>query len=194
VEIRRVLLPDEPTPEDRPVLVVDTERGVPLRFEMQGRTAFPPAENTDLQGVPYVLDENVAELPAFTVVARTEEQLNTRIPNFAEVLRQAQEQMARAGVPPQLFGSPSRGKRTRLTKCNKCNNVLGEADQEAGKCTTCGAFYNVPVPKAEDVEPIKVDEDEDGRAIRTCPNCGNFTTVDPTYGDLCYRCIRAANE
>ena len=33
----------------------------------------------------------------------------------------------------------------------------------------------------------------DDGAIR-CPQCGNATTFDPTYGDLCYRCCRAENE
>lgn len=27
-----------------------------------------------------------------------------------------------------------------------------------------------------------------------CCNCGAPTTIDATYGDLCYRCIRADNE
>lgn len=33
-------------------------------------------------------------------------------------------------------------------------------------------------------EPLKIP----------CSKCSQPTTYDPTYGDLCYRCIRADNE
>lgn len=37
------------------------------------------------------------------------------------------------------------------------------------------------------------DEYEERSAIPCCL-CGQPTTFDPVYGDLCYRCIRADNE
>lgn len=36
----------------------------------------------------------------------------------------------------------------------------------------------------EDDEPVRVP----------CSQCGQPTTRDPIYGDLCYRCCRADNE
>jgi hypothetical protein len=41
----------------------------------------------------------------------------------------------------------------------------------------------------DDKEP-----EEDEREPIPCSKCGQPTTFDPTYGDLCYRCIRADNE
>ena len=39
------------------------------------------------------------------------------------------------------------------------------------------------------------DEDEDDEPMRVpCCMCGQLTSVDETYGDLCYRCCRADNE
>lgn len=39
-----------------------------------------------------------------------------------------------------------------------------------------------------------VEDDDDERCPIPCCMCGKETTWDPTYGDLCYRCIRADNE
>lgn len=40
-----------------------------------------------------------------------------------------------------------------------------------------------------------MNENDDDDVIRVpCCNCGQLTTLDTTYGDLCYRCCRADNE
>lgn len=50
-------------------------------------------------------------------------------------------------------------------------------------------------PGVTDNDPHFTDESpiEDREPI-PCSKCGQPTTFDPTYGDLCYRCIRADNE
>jgi hypothetical protein len=46
------------------------------------------------------------------------------------------------------------------------------------------------------LQEMSKDEDleDDGPIQIPCSKCGNPTTFDPIYEDLCYRCIRADNE
>lgn len=37
-------------------------------------------------------------------------------------------------------------------------------------------------------------EEDNRRSLISCSKCGKSTTFDSTYGDLCFRCIRAKNE
>lgn len=47
----------------------------------------------------------------------------------------------------------------------------------------------------EEEEDESADEDgDDERTPIPCSKCGEMTTFDPVYQDLCYRCIRADNE
>lgn len=42
---------------------------------------------------------------------------------------------------------------------------------------------------------IDDDSNDDDEPMRVpCCKCRKPTTIDTTYGDLCYRCIRADNE
>lgn len=43
-------------------------------------------------------------------------------------------------------------------------------------------------------EEMEIDNDSEGRGSVPCCFCGKPTTWDPTYQNLCYRCIRAENE
>lgn len=57
-------------------------------------------------------------------------------------------------------------------------------------CTGCGE----PATRdGEDRGPL-CDECGTGYAIPCGMKCGNTTTYDDTYGDLCFRCCRADNE
>lgn len=38
------------------------------------------------------------------------------------------------------------------------------------------------------------DEEDEGRSPIPCSKCGELTTWDPIYNDLCCRCCRADNE
>ena len=59
-------------------------------------------------------------------------------------------------------------------------------------------------PGVTDNDPYFTDESEDDeeeddeprRPLVKCsyPGCERMTTLDPTYGDLCYKHIRAENE
>lgn len=54
-------------------------------------------------------------------------------------------------------------------------------------CSICGFFDGEHDPECAngyDDEPMRI----------SCSQCGQPTTRDTTYGDLCYRCIRADNE
>ena len=46
-----------------------------------------------------------------------------------------------------------------------------------------------------DLENERANDDGEPRYRKVkCSRCGEPTTYDPTYGDLCYRHIRADNE
>lgn len=45
-----------------------------------------------------------------------------------------------------------------------------------------------------DVPSVDDDGEGDEREPIPCCFCGKPTTWDPTYQDLCFRCIRAENE
>lgn len=54
-------------------------------------------------------------------------------------------------------------------------------------------------PGVDDDDPhfdlLNAGEDDDNETYTIpCCLCGKPTTWDTTYGDLCYRCIRADNE
>lgn len=42
--------------------------------------------------------------------------------------------------------------------------------------------------------PDAGEDDDDETYTIPCSFCGKPTTLDATYGNLCYRCIRANNE
>ena len=46
----------------------------------------------------------------------------------------------------------------------------------------------------DDKEPDDEEDDEPHHVPCSYPRCTNLTTIDPTYGDLCYEHIRADNE
>lgn len=56
------------------------------------------------------------------------------------------------------------------------DGVFGEVDAHALKYT------------AEEV--LATTTDEDDTTTIPCSKCGKATTFDPTYGDICYRCVR----
>lgn len=45
-----------------------------------------------------------------------------------------------------------------------------------------------------DLPSVGDSEGDDERTPIPCSKCGEMTTWDPTYQDLCYRCCRADNE
>lgn len=67
--------------------------------------------------------------------------------------------------------------RTESGCCPRCDALLTDADTEADECTQCGLSLDPP-----------------DRVPCCYPDCDKTTTWDTTYGDLCYRHIRADNE
>lgn len=54
-------------------------------------------------------------------------------------------------------------------------------------------FLNVALPYHPD--GLESEDNDDDEPMRIpCGSCGRLTVRDTTYGDLCYRCIRADNE
>ena len=65
-------------------------------------------------------------------------------------------------------------------------------EREVTESLRTNSYEQEAIERDQDVE---ADADEGGNDMRIpCSLCGQPTSFDPIYGDLCYRCIRADNE
>lgn len=68
-------------------------------------------------------------------------------------------------------------------------NAHNEDEMGRVLCDTCGVAWIHPDEPGTCLDCRNSDD-----AYIPCSSCGKVTTWDSTYGDLCFRCIRADNE